>query len=319
MTEQDFIVSDDESFAIQYDSKTGNIFYPNDTLVVEVGEELRHLYDIFTDIYFPDLDSYYEILSIMPVDLIEGGHTSDSFISSAQFIERTNKFAVHHENIYRYQYVEDCKYLILTVQNLILSAEYCYIQYYIQITNINFSNKRLGDLCFHSSYMSAQLLFFIETFFTKLYSILDLIVKIIYELEFPTCSFSSITKLKSAKKLWGDRKTLSINQKEGTIFENCNIIKMIESLRNEAVHNGTWEGISKVYVKFNRGKIVERYMLFPDFEEGRLSTVKNRRHFFSTDAKVNDLLIIIHDEFYKRLLSTLQYINSAESIAPCTT
>ena len=49
-------------------------------------------------------------------------------------------------------------------------------------------------------------------------------------------------------------------------------------------------------------------MLFPDFEDGRLATVKNRRHFFSTETKVNDVLVIIHDEFHKRLLETLKHI-----------
>ena len=50
-------------------------------------------------------------------------------------------------------------------------------------------------------------------------------------------------------------------------------------------------------------------MLFPDFENGRLATVKNRRHFFSTETKVNEMLVLIHDEFYTRLWNTLEYIN----------
>ena len=95
-----------------------------------------------------------------------------------------------------------------------------------------------------------------------------------------------------------------------SIFEDCNTIRMIESLRNEAVHNGSWEYQPKVYIITENRKIVERYMLFPDFEEGALSTVKNRRHFFSTGAKVNDVLLSIHNDFYKRLLITLQQINS---------
>ena len=80
----------------------------------------------------------------------------------------------------------------------------------------------------------------------------------------------------------------------GTIFEDCDVIKMIESLRNEAVHNGSWEDNPKVYVKFGGGKIIERYMLFPDFEEGRLVNFKNRKHFFSRGTKVNDVLITIN-------------------------
>ena len=110
--------------------------------------------------------------------------------------------------------------------------------------------------------------------------------------------------------LLGDRKKLTVCNTIDSIFEDCLTIRMIESLRNEAVHNGSWEDRPKVYIRVDNKIIVERYMLFPDFEEGSLSTVKNRRHFFSADTKVNDALISIHDDFYQRLLFTLKHINS---------
>lgn len=310
VTEQDWIIREGEPFAVQYDLETGTFSYPNDTLIGKIEIELINLHDKFIDKYFPDWKSYYKILSVLPISLVEGGHTSDFPISKSCFLKHVNQYASFYKDIYRYLYVEDCKYLASTVQNLLLSAEYCYIQYYIQITHIDFQNRELDDLCIHSSGISMQLLFFIETFFTKLYSVLDLLVKIVYELKSIDDSFSSIRKLSSAEKLWGDRKLLSINKMSGTIFEDCDVIKMIESLRNEAVHNGSWENNPKVYVKFRDGKIIERYMLFPDFEEGRLANVKNRKHFFSRGTKVNDMLITIHDEFFQRLLFTLKYINS---------
>ena len=310
VTEQDWIISEGEPFAVQYDLETGTLFYPNDTLIGEIESELANLHDKFIDIYFPDRKSYYKILSILPISLIEGGHTSDFSISKLDFEKLLNKSVICCDDIYKYIYVGDCKYLLSTVQNLLLSAEYCYTQYYIQIAHIDFQNSELVDLCIHSSSKSMELLFFIETFFTKLYSVLDLLVKIVYELESIDDSFSSIKKLHSAEKLWGDRKLLSINKMSGTIFEDCDAIKMVESLRNEAVHNSSWEDNPKVYVKFCDGKIIERYMLFPDFEEGRLVNVKNRKHFFSKGTKVNDMLITIHDEFFQRLLFTLKYIKS---------
>ena len=106
---------------------------------------------------------------------------------------------------------------------------------------------------------------------------LDLIVKIVFELENPIGSFSSITKLKSSEKLWGNRKQLRMNGTQDTIFEDCIVIKQIEALRNEAVHDGTWEFAPKVFLRIEDSTIIERYMLFPDFEEGHLATVKNRR------------------------------------------
>ena len=42
-----------------------------------------------------------------------------------------------------------------------------------------------------------------------------------------------------------------------------------------------------------------RTMLFPDIQQGRLSAVKNRKHFFSDGTKVNDILPKIHKEYRK--------------------
>ena len=45
-------------------------------------------------------------------------------------------------------------------------------------------------------------------------------------------------------------------------------------------------------------------MLFPDMDQGHLSTVKNRRHFFSSSNKINNILPRIHLDFKNRLLKT---------------
>lgn len=218
------------------------------------------------------------------------------------------QYAPYFTNLYRHLYVADCQYLTSTVQSLLQATEHCLVQYYTQITNIDSLYYSLGKEQMICSPKTQQLAFYLETFFTKAYSILDLIVKIVFEIENPIGSFSSITKLKSSEKLWGNRKQLRMNGTQDTIFEDCIVIKQIEALRNEAVHDGTWEFAPKVFLRIEDSTIIERYMLFPDFEEGHLATVKNRRHFFSSERKVNDALIPIHEEFYRRLLTTLQNI-----------
>ena len=95
-----------------------------------------------------------------------------------------------------------------------------------------------------------------------------------------------IKKLNSSKKIWGDRKNLKINGSIGTIFEKCETISIIESLRNEIVHNGSWEFSPKVFVVCENSKIIERFMLFPDIEQGRLATLQNRKHFLAMESKL---------------------------------
>ena len=149
----------------------------------------------------------------------------------------------------------------------------------------------------------------IETYFTKAYSILDIICKICYEIQFIQKDFSKYKKTKSADVLWGTRKKLTINGTENTLFEHCDFIKTIEAIRNEIVHNGTWELNPKIFILFENGKVRERFMLFPDMVQGHLATVRGRKHFFSSGKKVNDILPKIHLEFKQRLLNTIELIN----------
>lgn len=311
VSELPYILESNAEFAIQKDFRKEHtiFFYPGDNLIREIESELDNIYHKFIKIYFANMDSYYEESLTIPLGLALGGQNSDVPIDKEYFLQLSKQFAPNFANLHRHLYVADCQYLISTVQNLLQSAEHCFIQYYIQLSQVSFSPSLEDGEYMTSSDKTMELAFLLETFFTKLYSILDLMVKIVYELQNPNESFSSITKLKSAPKLWGDRKELNINNAISTIFEDCEIVRQIEALRNEAVHNGTWEFRPKVFFKVESANVVERYMLFPDFENGRLATVKNRRHFFSTETKVNEMLVLIHDEFYTRLWNTLEYIN----------
>jgi hypothetical protein len=124
--------------------------------------------------------------------------------------------------------------------------------------------------------------------------------------------FSKYNKMKCADVLWGDRKHLTINKEPKTIFEDVTLIKMIESIRNEVVHNGTWEIHPKTFVSIKDHKIIERFVLFPDFEQNRLASVKNRKHFFSDGTKVNDVLPQIHKDFMELVLYTVKYLNDVK-------
>lgn len=78
------------------------------------------------------------------------------------------------------------------------------------------------------------------------------------------------------------------------------------SMRNELVHNGTWELRSKVYCEIRNDEIVRRFIPWPELRDGRLATVLNRRRFFSTNETVNEVLPVIHDEFMRRINKTVK-------------
>lgn len=101
-----------------------------------------------------------------------------------------------------------------------------------------------------------------------------------------------------------------INNTPHTLFEKGDLVSLVESLRNEVVHNGTWELNPKIFVKFECGSPIERYMLFPDISQGHLATVKNRKHFFGNGMKVNEVLPKIHIAYQRKLLNTVKLLNT---------
>lgn len=225
VSEVEYVLDNESAFAIQCD-RSGEydiIFYPGDNVIREIDSELVSLYDRFVHMYFSDLSAYHTENAQLPIGLALGGQNSEVVISKDQFLKLASQCKNTIASIYKHIYVGDCQYLVSTVQNLLQSVEYCFVQYYIQIASIDCPDLSLGKEIMSYSKDTANLAFLLETFFTKLHSILDLMVKILYELENPADSFPVLKKLKGSDKLWGDRKLLSINNLKGTIFEDCEL------------------------------------------------------------------------------------------------
>lgn len=136
-----------------------------------------------------------------------------------------------------------------------------------------------------------------------------MLTKITYEFENKYDSFENFKKAKSANILWGNRKRLAIKDEPDTVFIRSNTVKLIESLRNEVVHNGSLEQNPKVFIVFENNEIVERFMLLPDYIDGNLSTAKNRKHFFSNGNKANKVLPELHFAYLKEILNTVKLLN----------
>lgn len=285
--------------------------YPNDSLKYSLDSELVSLYDKFRDLIFPDTEAYYRELDALPIWVQSAGQDSDCAVTADIFRKWIQEDLERIPNLHRHLYLVDCQFLVGTIQNLLIGMEDVFVNYFIQIANagIRLEPQNKDTTIFEVSWNSRRLSALLENYFVKAYSILDLLCKIGHEFQNPQTSFSSYKKIKSSEVLWGDRKKLHINGTKGTLFEECSLVRSIESLRNEIVHNGTWELSPKIFSKFEKGSIVERYMLFPDIEQGHLATVKSRKHFFGRETRVNDVLPKIHLAYKTRLINTIIILN----------
>lgn len=285
--------------------------YPNDSIKYELDNQLVELYDLFRTLLFKDAKKYYEEVMSLPNWVQHAGQDSDCTISADMFSERMLNANI--PNLYRHLYLVDCQFLVGTVQNLLCAMEDAFISYYKTIATFELDehHKKITDPNGTIMILSEEVTrvsSYIETYFTKAYSILDIMCKICYEIQYPRTEFKAYEKIRSADVLWGKRKKLKINETASTIFEKCDFISNIEAIRNEIVHNGTWELNPKVFVRFENYTEEERFMLFPDMDQGHLATVKNRKHFFFSNVKINDILPKLHLEFKVRLLNTLNKI-----------
>lgn len=304
--------ADSEFCIYEINEKTKEFVYSGDFINYELDSELSLLNDTLNSMLFGDIDEYYKELRMLPIWVTEVGQNSEMSISVDEFNEmiENNK----NTSFYKHLYLTDCKYLVGTMQNLLFAVEEAFIRYYRTIS-ISYDDEKYskeegftGTVCEMSS-NSILASSAVETYFTKAYSILDIICKICYELQFKNDDYSRYRKLLSSSKLWGDRKKLKLYEVPNTLFEKCTSICTIESIRNEIIHNGTWELYPKIFTRYKSGQAKERYLLFPDIVQGHLATFKNRRHFFSNRRKINDILPEIHEEFKKRLLNTIKIVN----------
>lgn len=222
-----YFIDDWAEFQIQElaGDNSNRYIYPGDTINYTLDSELVKLYDVLRDLYFDDVDRYYEELAVLPVWVQEAGQNSDCAIDVDLFCELINaEESRKTPNLYKHLYLVDCQFLVGTIQNLLSAMEDAFVRYYMTLANMreNDAYKRLtdpnGTICIISedSRCASALL---ETYFIKAYSILDILCKICYEIQEKQSDFSQYKKIKSADVLWGFRKKLLINETENTLFE----------------------------------------------------------------------------------------------------
>ncbi len=313
MQETEILLNYIEDFCIQEVPDTIEKYsYTGDSIRYELDSELVALYDKFRDLLFPDTEKYYEQIDLVPIFVQEAGYNSDCALSSEQLLELIDIFKDTTPDLYKYLYLVDIQFLIATIQNLLDGMNYAITNYYVQISDVDITESIKNNkdtVIMMNSYEARCISSLVESYFTKAYSILDMLTKIEYEFEHKYDVFDNFKKTKSANILWGDRKKLNI-EKENTVFDRSNTVKLIESLRNEVVHNGSLEQNPRVFVKFADDKIVERFMLIPDYTDGVLVASKSRKHFFSQENKANDILPTIHFDYLNEILSTVKHMNN---------
>lgn len=301
--------------------------YPNDSIINTLSENLCiRLYDYFRDAIFSSTQEYYKHLPPQPQWIMKAGLDSDLEVSKEKLESLfttplcqnySDENAAEYRAIdalkFKYAYAADCFDLVDTLQELLLGSHNCFIQFYKSLSTFPCMHVQDSE---DSTYMlmgenALAVYSFLYSLIVKLYSSFDILTKIAYELENLKNAQEEYPRFASKGILYGDRKRLHLNLKN-TVFDKNRSITIVESLRNEIIHNASWETNPKIFVTVKNHTIVKKFILLPDFtESGTLETYKNRKRFFSQGKTVNDELPGLYFDILNRIVVTLVRILSS--------
>lgn len=314
-----FYVAED----LESHSAHSRYFFPGDDIQYELDNLCVRLYDVFQDAVFPSRDDFYKDYGIQPQWISRAGLDSDFDMPKDELItcfstplhEKMAAFGVKDAEClkiykeidakkYKYAYTADCQSLVNTLQELIMGCHSSLVGFYKHLCSLH-EDPQMDGTYYACGPESHMVFSFLYNFIIQSYSAFDILTKITYELEHLKSCDASYAKLASSGILYGYRNHLKLDV-VGTVFEKCRTTAIIENLRDELVHNATWEMNPKIFIVTDCGLITSRHIFFPDLTvEGTLVTFKNRKRFFAEGNKVNDEIPKLYFDIMQRILTTL--------------
>lgn len=299
------------SFWVQ-ESHAGFILKEDDT-AFDIETSCIRLRDQLAAKIFGSLSNYHNTLPTISMAYVYGGIDAEVNVSKEEF-EQFARQAEHHPLHNQLLYFFDAANLIGTLQNTVMESKHLLGQFYKTLNSSSFlidPNITMLDegVQYASGPIVTNITSTINHLFINLYSQLDFITKIAWEFQHLSTDFTSYPKLKAKDILFGDAKKISLNGLAGSIYDSSDDIKRIIALRNEIVHNSSIDSIPKVYQVIRDKKLVGKFILLPDLEDGFIRSFKNRKRFFNQDLKLNELLPELLSDFWKRVLLTLNAIS----------
>lgn len=259
---------------------------------------------------FGSVQEFYNRLITKSTWLSYAGIDAEIKISKVEFERLVNSHKTEEINKFLYYY--DVTNIVGSLQNLVQESRYLFCEFYKILNTNSFMLQpkpfEEDSLMFASGQLVTNIFSTINHLFINLSSQLDFITKISIEFENYPTDFSIYSKLKCKDILFGDAKRIRSFHFVNTVFEKTEQIQLILSLRNDIIHNASFENIPKVYQQFKNWELIEKFILIPDSTNGNFDTFKNRNRFFNNEVKLNDILPQLIFEFWKKLMETIKLI-----------
>lgn len=277
----------------------------------QVEAECVGLHDCFAAALFGEIDRYYTLLPHVPQFVALAGLNSEAAVTRDLFETWVKDGLGRVPELHRLLYLYDCRTLVAAIQECTKEVGILTGEFY-RLLNLEpfFEGFRpkADDVRYSTSPVVTLLTATLGFIYIRLHSLLDYIAKLAHEAEHLHENFDTYPKLTSAKILFGDRKRLAIDHLPHSLFEKCDEIDEIETLRNRLIHDGLLDDMPKAYEVWNAGAVTERFLLMPDRTGRRLDRYKGRSLFYGREDKVNLRLPKLITTFNARMVVTLKDI-----------
>ena len=256
-------------------------------------ESVVPIYDQVCGYLFQDV-SFERIQSLIPDWIVKGGISPENGMSKKEYERYRMLYCSPHINRLLHWY--DIEFLLHSIQDRIWSVSFFAREFFRIVPCIpEGSNLDIQAASFALSEKTATAFAMVNAVFIALASTFDLVSKLAVEVaRVGLYDFTHYKKMKSADTLFKRHlKVWPELQGEGMLFhENADVV-MIETLRNDYVHDCSWTTRSPVY--YPRGKndeLLPPFMPIPDDDgRGHFVTSGSRCKFYSRQVMLNQTLV----------------------------
>ncbi|MGB1215667.1 MAG: hypothetical protein ACPG4X_20015, partial [Pikeienuella sp.] len=244
------------------------------------------------------------------------GIDPESLFTKQAFENMLSNSSLDNEALNRCLYWQDFSFLVSNIQSGIsevVSAAGEFIKIMCQYEFENIPDGMKFGVRRSESAETRMATLLMHMVFVRMYSVFDYAVKLALEVERDYVSFDRYPKLIGLNSQFKNKRKISFNGKVGTLFEDCEFIRKISAIRNRIIHDGHLSPNQWLYERYQGGKVVEKFILFPDMElnPGSFDRCVNRSSFFGGETKVNLELPNLIAEFLNRTIFTLSELNNA--------
>lgn len=279
-----------------------------DSIQGQIHSRLIDLDNLIIERLFGNQSAYYSIICFCPTAISEGGFSPEMTFDRNSFANYIKRFSF--EEARRLIYLDDLKFL----------TESFYETYNQAVSSLRMVFRALGEIepigdisngLFNvSSPKSHSMMREVESFIIRLYSSLDILSRLLFELDRIPDRFESFKKIRSDKSALYSafRSTGPHSGDEGHICNKFPEALYLEDPRNEIVHNRAFENSATCYISLENGIVKERFFFLPDSDEnGRLTRWNGRCRFYSQQNKGTERLSSLYREISIRISNSLDY------------